>query len=160
MAKSLELPDPNDEPLELTHKQYEKELLRLQTELVYMQEWIVETGQRLVVLLEGRDTAGKGGAITRIIAYLNPRTCRVAALPTPSEREETQWYFQRYVAAPARGRRDGAVRPQLVQPRRGRARDGLLHGRAVRGVPALLPPLRGGAAARWRHPLEVLAVGQ
>jgi polyphosphate kinase 2 len=90
--------------LELTVKQYEKELLRLQTELVYMQEWIVETGKRLVVLFEGRDTAGKDGAIKRIIAFLNPRTCRVVAVPTPSEREQSQWYFQRYVAhLPAAG---------------------------------------------------------
>ena len=89
---------------ELTHKQYEKELLRLQTELVYMQEWIVAAGQRLVVVFEGRDTAGKGGVIKRITSYLNPRTCRVAALPTPGERERTQWYFQRYVAhLPAAG---------------------------------------------------------
>ena len=74
---------------ELSEKQYEKELLRLQTELVYMQEWIVATGRRLVVVFEGRDTAGKDGAIKRIIAYLNPRTCRVVAVPKPSEREET-----------------------------------------------------------------------
>ncbi len=81
----------------LNRKQYEKELLRLQTELVYMQEWVVAHGQRLVVLFEGRDTAGKGGAIKRITAYLNPRTCRIAAVPTPTERERSQWYFQRYV---------------------------------------------------------------
>jgi polyphosphate kinase len=93
-----------DEPKELSVKQYEKELLRLQTELVYMQEWIVATGRRLVVLFEGRDTAGKDGAIKRIIAYLNPRTCRVVAVPTPSEREKTLWYFQRYVShLPAAG---------------------------------------------------------
>jgi polyphosphate kinase len=85
-------------PEELSHKQYEKELLRLQTELVYMQEWIVTQQRRLVVLFEGRDTAGKDGAIKRIMAYLNPRTCRIAALPTPNERERTQWYFQRYAA--------------------------------------------------------------
>ncbi|MFI5009573.1 MAG: polyphosphate kinase 2 [Solirubrobacterales bacterium] len=91
-------------PIELNHQQYEKELLRLQTELVSMQEWIVAEGRRLVVLFEGRDTAGKGGAISRITAYLNPRTCRIAALPTPSERERTQWYFQRYAAhLPAAG---------------------------------------------------------
>src|ERR1039458_4490561 len=82
----------------LNGKQYEKELLRLQTELVYMQEWIVASGQRLVVLFEGRDTAGKDGVIKRIISFLNPRTCRVVAVPTPSERELTQWYFQRYIA--------------------------------------------------------------
>ena len=83
---------------ELDDKQYEKELLRLQTELVHLQEWIVAGGRRLVVLFEGRDTAGKDGAIKRIVTFLNPRTCRVVALPTPSERERTQWYFQRYAA--------------------------------------------------------------
>ncbi len=88
----------------LDGKGYERELLRLQTELVYLQEWLVGSGRRLVVLFEGRDTAGKDGVIKRIIAYLNPRTCRVAALPTPNERERTQWYFQRYAAAlPAQG---------------------------------------------------------
>jgi polyphosphate kinase 2 len=89
---------------QLSAKQYEKELLRLQTELVYMQEWIVAQDRRLVVLFEGRDTAGKDGAIKRIITFLNPRTCRVVAVPTPSERERSQWYFQRYVAhLPAAG---------------------------------------------------------
>jgi polyphosphate kinase 2 len=88
----------------LDGKDYERELLRLQTELVYMQEWLVSSGRRLVVVFEGRDTAGKDGVIKRIIAYLNPRTCRVVALPTPNERERTQWYFQRYAGAlPAAG---------------------------------------------------------
>ena len=92
------------EPEVLSAKQYEKELLRLQTELVYMQEWVVASGQKLVVLFEGRDTAGKDGVIKRIIAFLNPRTCRVVALPTPNERESSQWYFQRYAAhLPAAG---------------------------------------------------------
>jgi polyphosphate kinase 2 len=95
---------PAMEPQELSVKQYEKELLRLQTELVYMQEWIVANGGRLVVIFEGRDTAGKDGVIKRIIAYLNPRSCRVVAIPTPTEREKSQWYFQRYVAQlPAAG---------------------------------------------------------
>ncbi len=85
-------------PRELTTKQYEKELLRLQTELVYMQEWVVAEGKRLVVVFEGRDTAGKDGVIKRVVEFLNPRTCRVVAVPTPSERERTQWFFQRYVA--------------------------------------------------------------
>ena len=88
----------------LDHEQYEKELLRLQTELVFMQEWIVAKGKRLVVLFEGRDTAGKGGVIKRITAFLNPRSCRIAAVPTPNDRERSQWYFQRYVAhLPAAG---------------------------------------------------------
>jgi polyphosphate kinase 2 len=92
------------EPRRLSDKQYEKELSRLQTELVYLQEWVVTEGRRLVVLFEGRDTAGKGGVIKRITAYLNPRTCRIAAVPTPGERERSRWYFQRYVAhLPAAG---------------------------------------------------------
>jgi len=85
-------------PRVLSRKQYDKELLRLQTELVFMQECIVAEGRRLVVVFEGRDTAGKDGVIRRIAAYLNPRTCRIVAVPTPGERERTQWFFQRYVS--------------------------------------------------------------
>ena len=77
---------------------YEQELLRLQTELVKLQEWVKATGARLVVAFEGRDAAGKGSAIKRITEHLNPRVARIVALPAPSERERTQWYFQRYVA--------------------------------------------------------------
>lgn len=76
---------------------YEAELERLQIELVTMQRWVIETGARVVVLFEGRDAAGKGGAIKRIVQYLNPRSARVVALPTPSEQEKGQWYFQRYI---------------------------------------------------------------
>lgn len=79
-------------------KLYFRELFRLQGELVKLQDWIVETGHRLVVIFEGRDAAGKGGAIKRITQRLNPRVCRVAALPAPNNRERTQWYFQRYVS--------------------------------------------------------------
>lgn len=82
---------------QLRRKVYEKEMLRLQRELVAMQEWVRAEGARLVVLFEGRDAAGKGGTITRITQYLNPRVARIAALPAPTERERTQWYFQRYV---------------------------------------------------------------
>ena len=90
--------------MDLTERQYEKELLRLQTELVRMQEWIVANNRRVVVIFEGRDTAGKDGVIKRIISYLNPRTCRVVALPAPNDRERTQWHFQRYAAhLPAAG---------------------------------------------------------
>ncbi|HXZ07208.1 MAG TPA: polyphosphate kinase 2 [Paraburkholderia sp.] len=77
-------------------KHYFRELFRLQGELVKLQDWIVATGHRMVVIFEGRDAAGKGGAIKRITQRLNPRVCRVAALPAPSNRERTQWYFQRY----------------------------------------------------------------
>jgi polyphosphate kinase 2 (PPK2 family) len=79
-------------------KMYFRELFRLQGELVKLQDWIVQTGHRLVVIFEGRDAAGKGGAIKRITQRLNPRVCRVAALPAPNNRERTQWYFQRYVS--------------------------------------------------------------
>jgi len=83
---------------------YERELYRLQTELVKLQEWVRETGARLVVVFEGRDAAGKGSAIKRITEHLNPRVARIVALPAPSERERTQWYFQRYVThLPAAG---------------------------------------------------------
>lgn len=77
---------------------YFKELFRLQGELVKLQDWVVRKKLKVVVLFEGRDAAGKGGAIKRITQRLNPRICRVAALPAPSEREKTQWYFQRYVS--------------------------------------------------------------
>jgi polyphosphate kinase 2 len=76
---------------------YEAELERLQAELVTMQQWAVASGARILVIFEGRDAAGKGGAIKRIMQYLNPRSARVVALPTPSEREKGQWYFQRYI---------------------------------------------------------------
>lgn len=88
----------------LPTKEYEKELGKLQIELVKMQEWIKAKGLKLVVIFEGRDAAGKGGVIKRITECLNPRFARVVALPAPTEREKTQWYFQRYVAhLPAAG---------------------------------------------------------
>jgi polyphosphate kinase 2 len=76
---------------------YEAELLRLQSQLVEMQEWVRASGARVVVVFEGRDAAGKGGAIKRVTEYLNPRVCRIVALPAPTERQRTQWYFQRYI---------------------------------------------------------------
>jgi polyphosphate kinase 2 len=83
---------------------YFRELLRLQSELVMLQDWVVKTGHRMVILFEGRDAAGKGGVIKRITQRLNPRVCRVAALPAPNDREKTQWYFQRYIShLPAAG---------------------------------------------------------
>ena len=81
----------------LPTKVYEKELRRLQVELVKLQEWTRSSGARLAVIFEGRDGAGKGGTISRITQYLNPRVVKVAALPAPSDRERSQWYFQRYV---------------------------------------------------------------
>jgi polyphosphate kinase 2 len=83
---------------------YFQQLFRLQAELVKLQDWVVATGQKVLILFEGRDAAGKGGAIKRISQKLNPRVCRVVALPAPNDRERTQWYFQRYVShLPAAG---------------------------------------------------------
>ncbi len=84
-------------PGRVARQAYEDELLRLQRELVVMQTWVRRTGARVVVIFEGRDAAGKGGTIKRVAEYLNPRFCRIAALPAPTEREKGQWYFQRYV---------------------------------------------------------------
>src|SRR5882757_4463839 len=78
-------------------KLYEDELFRLQGQLVEMQEWVRTSGARLVVIFEGRDAAGKGGAIKRVSEFLNPRVCRIVALPAPTERQRTQWYYQRYI---------------------------------------------------------------
>jgi polyphosphate kinase 2 len=88
----------------LTGAEYDAELFRLQAELVKVQEWVRVTGARVVVVFEGRDAAGKGGTITRVTQYLNPRVARIVALPAPSERQRGQWYFQRYVEElPSRG---------------------------------------------------------
>ncbi|MBC2682015.1 polyphosphate kinase 2 [Corynebacterium anserum] len=89
--------EAHTKPPKLSKKAYEAELVRLQAELVEMQQWVVATGARVVIIMEGRDAAGKGSAIKRITQYLNPRTCRVEALPAPNSREQGQWYFQRYV---------------------------------------------------------------
>jgi polyphosphate kinase 2 len=81
----------------LPRELYENELFRLQAELVKMQEWVRAEGARIVVIFEGRDAAGKGGTIQRVTQYLNPRVARITALPAPTEREQTEWYFQRYI---------------------------------------------------------------
>ncbi|MCS4536362.1 polyphosphate kinase 2 [Corynebacterium sp. HS2168-gen11] len=97
MAKEHKGQPKQSKPKKLKKKAYEAELKRLQAELVEMQQWVVETGARVVIIMEGRDAAGKGSAIKRITQYLNPRTCRIEALPAPNSREQGQWYFQRYV---------------------------------------------------------------
>ncbi len=81
----------------IPNKIYNQELYRLQGELAKLQRWVKETGARIVIIFEGRDAAGKGGTIKRITEYLSPRVARVVALPTPTERQKTQWYFQRYI---------------------------------------------------------------
>jgi polyphosphate kinase 2 len=92
------------EVIRIDKKRYDKELARLQVELVKLQEWIKYKGLKVVVIFEGRDAAGKGGTIKRISQFLNPRICRIVALPAPTDRQKTQWYYQRYVAhLPAAG---------------------------------------------------------
>ncbi|MGI4813789.1 MAG: polyphosphate kinase 2 [Janthinobacterium lividum] len=97
-------PHASSEAERVARRLYFQELFRLQGELVKLQDWVVKSNHRLVVIFEGRDAAGKGGVIKRIMQRLNPRVCRVAALPAPNNRERTQWYFQRYVShLPAAG---------------------------------------------------------
>jgi polyphosphate kinase 2 len=98
MTKTQPAPDRPKRAARLNRRIYERELYRLQAELVSMQEWVRATGARILVIFEGRDAAGKGSAITRVTQYLNPRVARVVALPAPNERERGQWYFQRYIA--------------------------------------------------------------
>ena len=97
-GKQPAAPGKKTKKKKLGQKHYEKELARLQVELSKLQEWVVDQGKKVVVIFEGRDAAGKGGTISRITARLNPRVCRVAALAKPTDREQSQWYFQRYVA--------------------------------------------------------------
>jgi polyphosphate kinase len=104
-AKSVKNSKPESEQhQDISKEKYETELAKLQIELVKLQRWVQHKGLKVMVLFEGRDAAGKGGAIKRISETLNPRVCRIVALGTPSDREKTQWYFQRYVAhLPAAG---------------------------------------------------------
>jgi polyphosphate kinase 2 len=102
--KPAEVTGSIEKSIRIDKKGFEKELSRLQVELVKLQEWVRFKGLKVVVIFEGRDAAGKGGVIKRITESLNPRVCRVVALPAPTEREKTQWYFQRYIAhLPAAG---------------------------------------------------------
>ncbi|MDR3437278.1 polyphosphate kinase 2 [Telmatospirillum sp.] len=98
LARLLDIDGGNLDRPTLDRNLYFRELFRLQRELVKLQDWVVDKKLKIVVLFEGRDAAGKGGVIKRITQRLNPRVCRVAALPAPGERERTQWYFQRYVS--------------------------------------------------------------
>jgi polyphosphate kinase 2 len=97
VAVAKKTPSKHEGARDLTVKLYEKEMRRLQVELVKLQEWVRASGTRVAVIFEGRDGAGKGGTISRITQYLNPRVVKVAALPAPSDRERQQWYFQRYI---------------------------------------------------------------
>ena len=103
-AAPVDLENDEASPSKLKRKEYERELARLQLELVRLQHWVKHAGLRVVLVFEGRDAAGKGGVIKRIVEPLNPRGATIVALGTPSDRERTQWYFQRYIAhLPAAG---------------------------------------------------------
>ena len=113
----------------ISGKAYDKALKKLRFELVKMQEWVLHKGLKVCILFEGRDGAGKGGTIKALTERVSPRVFRVVALPAPTECEKSQMYMQRYIRhlPAAGGRRGRDLRSQLVQPRRSRARDGLLH---------------------------------
>jgi polyphosphate kinase len=103
-ATPVDLENGEASPSKLKRKEYERELARLQLELVKLQHWVKHAGLRVILIFEGRDAAGKGGVIKRIVEPLNPRGATIVALGTPSDRERTQWYFQRYIAhLPAAG---------------------------------------------------------
>ncbi len=142
----------------LDRRVYFRELLRLQHELVRLQDWVQHNRLRVVVLFEGRDSAGKGGVIKRITQRLNPRVCRVAALPAPSERERTQWYFQRYVAHLPAGGEIVLFDRSWYKPRRGRTGDGLLHRDRGGGVLPLGARVRAHAGALWYRAAEILVL--
>ena len=110
----------------MSGKDYEQALKKLDVELVRLQEWVKPAGVKVCVVFEGRDGAGKGVCIKAITERVSPRVFRVVALPAPTEREKSQMYVQRS-CAPAGGRRDHDLRPQLVQPRRGRTRAPFLY---------------------------------
>ena len=111
----------------MKNKQYLRELRVLHGELVALQEWVKSSGAKICIVFEGRDTAGKGGTIKAITERVSPRVFRVVALPAPTERERSQMYIQRYIPHLPGRRRGRDLRPQLVQPGRRRAGDGLLH---------------------------------
>ena len=154
---SADRPKPRNPP---ANYRYVEELAHLQFELIKLQEWVRLQGLRVVVIFEGRDAAGKGGVIKRIIQSLNPRICRVVALGTPTERERGQWYFQRYVAQlPARGE-------IVLFDRSWYNRAGVEHvtgfctERRVPRISALLSAFRGDAGSFWHLPQQVLVLGQ
>jgi hypothetical protein len=126
---------------------YDAEMERLQEQLVLLQYWIQRQGLKVLVIFEGRGSAGKGGVIKRITERTSPRTVRVAALPRTHRAAEDPVVLPALRRAPAGGRRDGDVRPILVQPLQRRVGDGLLHRSRAPGVLALLPGVRADAGA-------------
>ena len=150
--------EPNASLPKIKRKEFEEELSKLQVELTRLQAWAVAEGARVIVVFEGRDTAGKGGVIARIMQRCSPRVFKHVALPAPSDREKSQIYIQRYMAHFPGRRRDHPVRSLLVQPGGRRARDGLLHRRTVRAVPEARACHRArGSSNNGIYPAEVFS---
>jgi polyphosphate kinase 2 (PPK2 family) len=117
-------PTADQAPAKMKGKDYLEKLEDLQTELCVLQDWVKATGARIIIIFEGRDAAGKGGLIRALTERVSPRVFQVVALSAPSDREKSQLYIQRYLQWFPGGRRGDHLRPQLVQPRRRRARHG------------------------------------
>ena len=147
-------------PSRLPKKVYERELLRLQAELVKLQEWVRVEGARVVVVFEGRDAAGKGSTIKRVTEYLNPRVARIVALPAPTERQRTQWYFQRYIEhLPAAG--EIVLFDRSWYNRAGVERVmGFCTNQEYSPFPAPVPDLRAAAGRGRRTAAQVLVLRQ
>ena len=133
--------------IKVTESHYLERMLPLQAELLKAQNWVKEAGEKIVVLFEGRDAAGKGGTIKRFMEHLNPRGARIVALEKPNERERTPMVLPALHPAPAGRRGNRVLRPLLVQPRRGRAGDGFLQAQRISRVHAPVPGARAHAGA-------------
>ena len=140
-------------------KFYESELARMQVELSKLQEWVIDHGKKVVVIFEGRDAAGKGGTISRITARLNPRRLSGGRPGQTDGPRADPVVFSAVRDSPARGGRDRSIRPELVQPGRRRAGDGILHGGGIPGVPAYVPAVRAHARAVRYQADQVLVLG-
>ena len=151
--KRLPKPTVAVPPEKLSRKDYERKLQKLQVELCYLQDWVRETGARVIIVCEGRDTAGKGGLIRRLTERVSPRTFRVVALSAPSERERTKLYPAAICRALPGRRRSRDLRSQLVQPRRRRAGHGLHQDEGRRTVPRQCPEVRDNG---WSNPAIIL----
>ena len=154
--KSAVEPPADHTPRKLDKKEYERELFKLQVELVKLQSWVKETGARIVIIFEGRDAAGKGGVIKRIMERVSPRVFRLVALPAPTDREKTQLYWQRYIAQlPAAGE-------IVIFDRSWYNRAGVEHVMGFcskedyNAIPARLSAVRSHAGQQRHHPAEVL----
>jgi polyphosphate kinase 2 (PPK2 family) len=140
----------------MARRPYEGHKAKLQVELLKAQRWIKETGQQVIVIFEGRDAAGKGGTIKRFMEHLNPRGAQVVALEKPSEREQRQWYFQRYIDHLPSGGEIVFFDRSWYKPRRRRAGHGLLLAQRLPRIHAPMPAAGADAGAKRHLALQVL----